>query len=570
MYWFRGLFLILSLIFLFSLNCEKGEKIVAKVGNENISLQTFKQTLVSQFKQNDFTKISLENRKKTLEELIDYRLKKQYALNLKLNQTPEFIQKFESKENKFLAEKFYEIEVVNHFVTDNLIRLFWEMSRKKIRAVAIAVGFNESKAVKADRSMGEAIDLAKNLAEKIRKGESPTVLSEKFSDDPDLKKKKGKIDLYHFGMFGFKVDERLNKASAGEVVGPVATEKGIYILAVQNLQAAPKGQDFEKQKIFIKSALFKKFFRKESEIRYNKLTQDYKERLHFKMIDSGLEKFLNILVNMPPDIKPGAALLKKNEQEIVLARLDDQNYTSGFFWNRFGDFFLRHFRAKNQLKSMKKYIEDYLMFRAWASMGRKMGLNEDPEITQKTDQIKDHLLLQELEEREIRGKVKFNENELKSYFDEVKHKYVDPKQVELWVIALRDEKLAQRIYSQVQKASGKFETLAKEYNDRQDLKQKKGYLGFQKITSPFGDLVKKAFKIGENKVFGPVKRGTFNYIVKTGRIKEVRQKELSEVRQLVENSLKQKKERELREKLMENLRKKFSVRINQSLLQKMS
>ncbi|OPX31899.1 hypothetical protein B1H10_08225 [candidate division KSB1 bacterium 4484_188] len=507
-FFMSGLFLLLFLV-----QCAKKGDIVGKVGDEVVTREEYEKVLKNQFQKNDLSEISLEDKKKTLNELLEFRLKIIKAKQLG-----------------------YEKE-------ENVLRTYFEIRGYDIKGVAVLIGFNNAQYVKAKRSKEEAEKLASEVVQQLKDGADAEEIAVKYSDDPTAKTRKGVLDPYRAGMFDIAVDKALMNAGENSVVGPVVTDKAIFIVKVNEKRKKAGYADFDQEKERLKKELFQRNYRNEG----NKTVKAWKKGPN------------------PQDNQ-----FSEDQRAVKLARIDGEEFSVGQFIDQFRGRFHKFYQRYQDTTQVKKALENQINYYAWIITARKKGLEKNPDIVKEIKRLTEHKLAELLEKHQVREKVSFTEDELQAYYQANKEKYIDPRKIQIWEIAVKDEALAKRITRMAKRNKAKFEDLAKKYTEKKGRKSRGGYLGYQTDRSALGEMMKKAFDAGPNKIIGPMQYGIFYYILKTGDFKPRRQKSLKEVRTLVEAAVKRDHGNKIRKAMMDELHQKYPFWINEKLLEKMS
>ena len=125
-------------------------------------------------------------------------------------------------------------------------------------------------------------------------------------------------------------------------------------------------------------------------------------------------------------------------------------------------------------------------------------------------------IVQKVREHITDERVKITDKEKKEYYDKNKSEFSKSEQVKASHILVKEQKLADDIYNQLQKG-GNFEALAKKHSTDTGSKEKNGDLGF----FPKGQMVKEfentAWTLKEGEISKPVKsQFGFHIIKKTG------------------------------------------------------
>jgi hypothetical protein len=212
------------------------------------------------------------------------------------------------------------------------------------------------------------------------------------------------------------------------------------------------------------------------------------------------------------------------------------------------------------------YIERYL---AWITKAREAGIDKLPEVQKLKQQFLDSKIVGIFDQKEIKEKAEPGEEQMLEYYENNKEKYIDPKKIRIWEIALKDEKTAQEVFKKANQPNADFAALAKEYTTKLNLRDRGGDLGYQSIKS-VRQIIKSAFEAGENQIIGPIKERQYYYVVKTGDIQPERQREYKEVEVSVEASARHQNEVRLREEWRRRFVKEYDIWIDKTKLKELS
>jgi parvulin-like peptidyl-prolyl isomerase len=553
-----------------AINCGSRPDAVAKVGTEVITMDEFKDVLKEQYRGQSYDKISMENKKKTLDELIDGRLKILKARELNLDEDPALQADLKKKRDNLMAQAFYQAKVVDPLVTEKLMRIYYKLNQSEIEAVVIALGFNGSKLVRADRSRDTAMLFAQDIVKKIKEGEDPGQLSAKYSDDQRIKKQNGLFDPYTPAMFDPAVDKEIANAHENELLGPIDTDRGIFIVKVFDMKNSLKpASQFDKDDLRMKKQLYQKFFNDEGTQRYKDLTEQFKKEVGMQIDKDNIAKFFEELKTWAGGQNPRDGQITDSQRSIVLGKIGDKNFTAGDFIDLFNGRFYQYYPRYQNVKQIENTVDGQLTYLVWVKKARQAGYEDDPDIVAQINREKRLKLIQLLEQDYVKQQATFTEEEVQAAYEADKEKYNDPEKIEMWEIVVKDKNEADRIYDRLVQRRADFETLAKEHSIKPS-KNRGGRLGFQTSRSSRGEIVAKAFEAGPDQILKPFKAGEEYYIIKTGKYQPERQKPLKEVRNLVENGVRQVKEHAIRQQMMDNLHKEYSYWINEPMLRSIS
>ncbi len=550
-------------------SCGKNQDTIAKVGNEKISVDEFKAALMQKFHAQDASKISMEEKQSVIKDIIDEHLKVLKARELKLDEDPEYKKEVSAKEDNLIAQKLYETEIVDKLISNELLEKYAEVKGSEITANAIVLGYKGSNGNKADRTKEEAISLAEQIKSKLAQGEDPQALSQKYSDDQNLKNRNGLVKPYMAGMFDLEVDKAIAGAKPGSIVGPVTTNRGIYILKILTNKKLAHGNINGADKNRAKRELFQKYFQNQGNQDYQKLTDEFKSKMKSGLSQEGIDSFLATVKQWSS--KPGFAdsTFTTEQRAVKLAYIGKTEITVGDFIDQFHGRFAMFYTRYATPEGMKRILENHNNYMAWVITARDKGLENNPEVKDQINQLEQRMLTQ-LFDRHLAQETKVTDQDLSAYYEANKNKYMEPRKIRIWEIAVKDSKLADKIYQMASKKNSDFQKLAEKYTEKAPMKKKGGDMGYQPENSAFGEVVTKAFAIGENQIVAPFRFGPFYYVLKTGDIQPARQKTLDEVRANIEAAVKHEKQSELQKSLIDEMRNEYSFWINESLLRKLS
>lgn len=107
--------------------------------------------------------------------------------------------------------------------------------------------FGQPKQVKASHILVETEDKAKEIKEKLAKGEDFAKLAKENSTDPGSKENGGDLGFFGSGQMVKEFEDAANALKVGEISAPVKTEYGYHIIKVTETKDA-KEANFEESK----------------------------------------------------------------------------------------------------------------------------------------------------------------------------------------------------------------------------------------------------------------------------------------------------------------------------------
>lgn len=567
---FRYLFFLLIIsFFLLSIHCGKKTEYVAKVENEEITVDEFKNVLESQFKTTDFNSISFENKEKTLNELIDQKLKILKAKQLGFDQDPEFQLVKEKKENEVLYQKITNDEIIDKLIPNSLLKKYFDWQKLEVSVTSVIIGYKGAAQFKVNRSKEEAEKIAAEVLVLLKNTEDPGEIAVKYSDDPTVKHKKGKLDAYPISQFSPYADEDVFTANVGDVVGPFPVSQGFAIFKILSRRERAGKSDFETTKDQLKQRLYQSYYMNQANERHQELSGKLLEKYNAVIADENIDRFLNVLEgwNNIPQKKDDD--FTEEQKSIPVAKIDGDKITIGEIISQFQGRFHKLYSRYNSKPRLKTLIQQLLTWKAWIREARSRKMQDYPEIKKEIEEFGNNQLVRLMDLKEIRENIEVTDKEVQNQYEENKSNYFHPERIQLWEIRVKDEKLANKIASRI-RVGENFENLAKKYTENEKIKKTGGYLGYQTQQTAYPVTVKKAIDAGPHQIIGPFKNGIYYYVIKTGEYIPIKQKEFKEVKEIIRSGIRRNEVNKKREELIEQIRKEFSVQIKNSILRSLS
>ena len=242
-------------------------------------------------------------------------------------------------------------------------------------------------------------------------------------------------------------------------------------------------------------------------------------------------------------------------------------------------------RYKREKYSSYEGKKEYLLLMAESRLVLRAALDKgyekDPELLDKVDDYLRDLVIEKLEDEEVKSKVKITEDEMRKYYEEHKDEFVEPEKVRLTCITIQAEegkeeeakKKAEEIFKRI-KAGEDIKKIAKELSDKGENVGPGGRSGgdtgfFTRDTYPMApEFTKAAFSLQPGQMYEGVLeqdiRGTKYYMIfRCEERKPQRQKKFEEedVQRKIRRRLKRQKEDELMKALVDRLRRKAKVKV---------
>lgn len=197
----------------------------------------------------------MEGKEKFLDELIKRELIYQEALDMKLDNNKEYIEKVKEFERMTLVSLILKKEVEDKVtVDDSEVREFYDQNAEK---------FTVGTQIRASHILVETEDEAKDIYAKIQKGDDFGKLAKSFSKDKGSAEKGGDLGFFSQGKMVPEFERAVLSLKPGEISEPVRTRFGYHIIKQTDIKKGSPA-NFEQTKESIEKQLLsqkrKEFF----------------------------------------------------------------------------------------------------------------------------------------------------------------------------------------------------------------------------------------------------------------------------------------------------------------------
>lgn len=560
------LWLLIAPFLLLLLNCETGNnRIVARIGDEKVTVKEFRDKLQEEYRGKSLAELTMEEKQKTLDNILDVRRRVIWAQKNDLDQDPAYLTELRTHQNRSVAIALYNDIVVNTLVPESLLKQYYEWKNQEVEAVAIHVGFKESQVIKNDRSEEEAQKLAEEYREKLAASKDPQKTAQELTDN---KRVSVLLRPYVIGRFELDVDKAVFTTPVGEVAGPIKSKNyGFLIFKItQKEPINPPASTYEAAKPELRQVLRGQKRQEEKEL-FDKYSEEFQQKFNAKISDQEMNRFLGILKEWGQ--RPGHDISDFTEEQraIVLGKVGDVTVTADDFINFFKARLNNDYRKFNTADDIKNgYVQPQLNLLSWGMEGMKRGYQNKEEVEKDINNFRLTRLTQLFEDKIVNEGIEVSDAEIASYYNEHQDKYSVQERIQVWQIPVKDASAAREVIQKA-KAGADFEKLSKQYGVKKQGRPARYNLGYQSPqTQQFKEVVEKAFEVGSNKIAGPVMVDGMPCVIKTGQFQPETLKPLEDVRASIHATLVNEKKKEKRQTLLEQLRKEYAYRVNESIM----
>lgn len=241
--------LICLIAFLFVFSCAKKDngKVLVNIDNDTITLEEFNKEL-DKIPMNMKMLVATQSGKKTyLDRLIMKKLLLREAAKSKIEGEAEFQNRLADIKEQLLIESLLKKKIAaDSQLTDDDMKKYYDTNKEK---------FKKEKEINTRHILLKTEEEAKQIMEKLQKGEDFIELSKKYSIDPNAKASGGEIGFHPKGTLLPEYEAAAFKLTkVGQIAGPVKSQFGYHIIRLEGAKP-PAYVSFNEVKDFIRQQL---------------------------------------------------------------------------------------------------------------------------------------------------------------------------------------------------------------------------------------------------------------------------------------------------------------------------
>ncbi len=558
---------VLLLTLYFISGCGLSDDTVAKVGKETITVDDYKFVLNRRFPGKAIAQIDSAQRWSILNYMIEKYLQANAAKDLGLDTTRLYLSELADYQARLIGNKYFEKVIVDVLVPEEEIREAFEKQRDEVKARHILIQYKGARNSRAKRSKEEAFKLAEKVAREAKSGKTSfNYLAEKYSDDPSAKTNKGDLGYFTWGQMVDAFQQVAFSMKPGEISDPVETPYGYHIIKVEDRRKNPffDENNYQWQKEDIKRNRY--FAHQDTALKmWNAHKKKLKEMYQAVVLKENVDSVAQLAKKKQKQGYYKPKNYSKAEKQIVLAKWKNGQLLLDDLFLMYGG---RRFNALQRRitnpQKLENIVEQIMMAKLFENEARKMGIFDEFDVKTNLKDFKIQKLATLAYSKEVKQKVEPTEDELQAYYREHADEFVKPAEIEIWEISVKDKKKAEKVL-RLAKQGANFEKLAEKYSEDKYYKKKKGYIGF-KTKNRRGAVSQEAFKLGPNKIGGPVKYRNMYVVFKTGKLHPETIRSYEEAYSQLKIRVRNKKLKERREQWLNELKDRYTVKINKKLV----
>jgi len=246
--------------------------------------------------------------------------------------------------------------------------------------------------------------------------------------------------------------------------------------------------------------------------------------------------------------------------ETILSSFNGQTITLGEF-NQLWD----QIPEDSKLQLTKRNVLDQIISeKLLIQEAKNRGLEQDKDVLEQIKNTTEQILVQSLIEKEIIGKVKVDDQEALTYYEENKDNFITKEQVYLYNILVETEEVAKDILEKL-KAGGDFIELAKEKSTGPSAAEG-GDLGYISKGDLIPEIENVVFALEIGSISDIIKSQYGFHILKVTDKKPEVLKTFEEVKEEITPTLLSTKQKEAFDNLLEELKSQVTIEINEEAL----
>jgi peptidyl-prolyl cis-trans isomerase C len=246
--------------------------------------------------------------------------------------------------------------------------------------------------------------------------------------------------------------------------------------------------------------------------------------------------------------------------ETILSSFNGQTITLGEFnqlWDQIPE------GSKLQL-TKRNVLDQIISEKLLIQEAKNRGLEQDKDVLEQIKNTTEQILVQSLIEKEIIGKVKVEDQEALTYYEENKDNFITKEQVYLYNILVETEEVAKDILEKL-KAGGDFIELAKEKSTGPSAAEG-GDLGYISKGDLIPEIENVVFALEIGSISDIIKSQYGFHILKVTDKKPEVLKTFEEVKEEITPTLLSTKQKEAFDNLLEELKSQVTIEINEEAL----
>jgi parvulin-like peptidyl-prolyl isomerase len=537
-----GLALALGLV-LSVVSCGNRGKVIAKVGNQKITLGQFDDSYQAPVTPLD-SATAMTAKRRMLDQMVEQKLLSLEALARNLDKEPKLLSEYETMKKNMLMGQLYRQEIMEKSQpTDREIKDFYKKMGTEIKARHILVKTEEE---------------ANVVYKSLKDGASFEETARQRSQDPGSASRGGDLGWFGWGRMVQAFQKAAFEIKPGQLGKPVKTPFGFHIIMVDSARPA-EIKPFDQMKDMIKQQL--------TASKPREMATEYVDKIKSSARIKINKEVLALLAAKQPMTQgpaPLPPLGTDEENKKTIVTYSGGSWTVAEFYNKINKMFGGNadFRNPEMLQQQVEamMVEDLLLARA-----KSKNVENDPKVKQQMEKAWDEMLSTALYQAEVGPRVSVSPESVKVYYALHKKEFYQPVKAVVSQIITRTKPEAEAVFKLLSQGADFAATASEKSIDW--TKSSGGALGEVAQNDPrYPEISKMAFAIALNQASRPFAVKDGFAVIKVSARNPAKQLSFEEMKPAIEQNMSQGQEQILYLGLIEALKTKYPVTVNEDIL----
>ncbi|HUI28675.1 MAG TPA: peptidylprolyl isomerase [Candidatus Acidoferrales bacterium] len=419
---------------------------------------------------------------------------------------------------------------------------------ESVRASHILIPISGSTPADTLKAFNEAVAIMDSVKQGVDFGK----LASDNSSDKYSAAKGGDLGFFSRGMMVRQFDQAAFSMKVGEVAGPVRTRFGYHIIKLTDIKPLPQ---FAEVKDKIREAYLNGGYK----LDFSAFIDQLKAKYNYKP-DGETLKFLYSKIDSAKQFDGNNfdSLLTPAERQKALFTFDNSAGTIDTVLSLVKSGNIQAPQTLLNWQNLSSLVDEsakQMIITYYADLKAETYPDFDSLIAQ----YENGILIYQVEQKNVWGKVASTDSVLKPYYFDHINKYYWPNRIDLSEIQVLTDSLANFIYDSL-KAGGDFDSLAVKYTKRQGMVEKDGHWGL--VADSTNALSMAAMKMKEGEFGKPINFENGYSIIRVNKFVPSGPKTFEEARPEVSADYQEAESKEVQKEWIESLRKRFGVQID--------
>ena len=508
----------ITLLILFSLaSCSKDDSaekgpVIGEIGSEVVYLYD----LIPEGKFPSFSRKNVDFRKNRLKIYLKNKMYSKEGFSRGLHITKSVQEKLTDYIDKNMAKVVYKKVVLEKYANENSLRELYEHLKKRVSARHILISYNGTSGGirKVNRTKTEALNLLNDLRQKIVSKDDFITYAIDLSED-QTSSDGGNLGFFEWGHMEDSFQETAFSLEPNTVSEPVETSYGFHLIWVDSVKTVDL-KPFEQMQVELKNKIYA-IYRKEINLTSEKFIASLNVAANTKFHDANfiflLKKITEFNSSNNKNVNRQSQIDFLQSIELpghLLTYLDngaEKSISSEPIINLIKNPSLGWTIDKiTYIQIIKNILKDETTARLIKEYGFRSKYEEDDDFLKDLKKKEQDFMKQELTKTEVVNKVIPDSENLLTYYNEHKDRYVSSGVSDIVEILISEKSLIDSLYILVSIGQDMSE-LASSFSERKNVKKNRGILHdiSRDKLPPIGKTV-ASMDIGE--VSKPLKVGT--------------------------------------------------------------